>query len=53
MFETGKRGGKPCVRSAHHGVGHPGWLGGGMTEEEQEQILDEHPDIEKERLPSV
>jgi len=44
-IEPGKRGGKPCVRGLRITVWDVlGWLGAGMTEE---QILDEHPDLEK------
>jgi uncharacterized protein (DUF433 family) len=47
----GKRGGKPCVRGLRIPVWDaPGWLGAGMTEEE---ILDEHPDLEKADFPAV
>ena len=38
-----------CSRIAHHGMGHP-WLAAGMTEA---QILEEHPDLEKEDFPAV
>jgi uncharacterized protein (DUF433 family) len=42
--ETGKRGGKPCIRGLRITVWDVlGWLGAGMTEAE---ILDEHPDLE-------
>lgn len=44
-IEPGKRGGKPCIRGLRITVWDVlGWLGAGMTEEE---ILDEHPDLEK------
>ena len=44
-IEPGKRGGKPCIRGLRITVWDVlGWLGAGMTEE---QILDEHPDLEK------
>jgi uncharacterized protein (DUF433 family) len=50
-IEPGKRGGKPCVRGLRITVWDIlGWLGGGMTEA---QILDEHPDLEKDDLPAV
>jgi uncharacterized protein (DUF433 family) len=49
--EPGKRGGKPCIRDLRISVWDvPGWLGAGMTEEE---ILDEHPNLEKGDLPAV
>ena len=49
--EPGKRGGKPCVRGLRITVWDVlGWLGAGMTEEE---ILDEHPDLEKADFPAV
>lgn len=44
-IEPGKRGGKPCIRGLRITVWDVlGWLGAGMTEE---QILEEHPDLEK------
>lgn len=50
-IEPGKRGGKPCIRGLRITVWDVlGWLGGGMTEE---QILDEHPDLEKADFPAV
>ena len=50
-IEPGKRGGKPCIRGLRITVWDVlGWLGAGMTEE---QILDEHPDIEKADFPAV
>jgi uncharacterized protein (DUF433 family) len=50
-IEPGKRGGKPCVRSLRIIVWDVlGWLGAGMTEE---QIFDEHPDLEKADFPAV
>ena len=50
-IEPGKRGGKPCVRGLRITVWDVlGWLGAGMTEEE---ILDEHPDLEKADFPAV
>lgn len=49
--EQGKRGGKPCVRGLRITVWDVlGWLGAGMT---GEQILDEHPDLEKADFPAV
>jgi uncharacterized protein (DUF433 family) len=50
-IEPGKRGGKPCIRGLRITVWDVlGWLGAGMTEE---QILDEHPDLEKEDFAAV
>ena len=50
-IEPGKRGGRPCIRALRITVWDVlGWLGAGMTEE---QILDEHPDLEKEDFPAV
>ena len=50
-IEPGKRGGKPCVRGLRITVWDIlGWLGAGMTEA---QILDEHPDLEKDDFPAV
>lgn len=50
-IEPGKRGGKPCIRGLRITVWDVlGWLGAGMTEEE---ILDEHPDLEKADFPAV
>ena len=50
-IEPGKRGGKPCIRGLRITVWDVlGWLGAGMTEE---QILDEHPDLEKEDFSAV
>jgi uncharacterized protein (DUF433 family) len=49
--EPGKRGGKPCVRGLRITVWDVlGWLGAGMTEE---QILDEHLDLEKADFAAV
>ncbi len=50
-IEPGKRGGKPCIRGLRITV----WdvlalLGSGMTEEE---ILDEHADLEKADFPAL
>lgn len=50
-IEPSKRGGNPCVRGLRITVWDVlGWLGAGMTEEE---ILDEHPDLEKADFPAV
>jgi len=50
-IEAGKRGGKPCIRGLRITVWDVlGWLGAGMTEEE---ILYEHPDLEKADFPAV
>jgi uncharacterized protein (DUF433 family) len=50
-IESGKRGGKPCIRGLRITVWDVlGWLGAGMTEEE---ILEEHPDLEKADFPAV
>ena len=50
-IEPGKRGGKPCVRGLRITVWDIlGWLGAGMTEE---QILEEHPDLEKDDFTAV
>jgi uncharacterized protein (DUF433 family) len=50
-FEPGKRGGKPCIRGLRIAVWDVlGWLRAGMTEEE---ILDEHPDLEKADFAAV
>ena len=49
--EPGKRGGKPCVRGLRITVWDIlGWLGAGMTEDE---VLAEHPDLEKADFPAV
>jgi uncharacterized protein (DUF433 family) len=49
--EPGKRGGKPCIPSPRITVWDVlGWLGAGTTEE---QILEEHPGIEKADFPAV
>jgi uncharacterized protein (DUF433 family) len=43
--------GKPCLRGLRITVWDVlGWLAAGMTEE---QILDEHPDLEKADFPAV
>lgn len=50
-IEPGKRGGKPCVRGLRITVWDVlGWLGAGMTED---QILYEHPDLEKADFPAI
>jgi uncharacterized protein (DUF433 family) len=50
-IESGKRGGKPCVRGLRITVWDVlGWLGAGMTEE---QILDEHPDLERADFAAI
>jgi uncharacterized protein (DUF433 family) len=50
-IEPGKRGGNPCVRGLRITVWDVlGWLGAGMTED---QILDEHPDLERADFPAV
>lgn len=50
-IEPGKRGGKPCIRGLRITVEDViGWLGSGMAEDE---ILREHPDLEKEDFPAV
>jgi uncharacterized protein (DUF433 family) len=50
-IEPGKRGGKPCIRGLRITVWDVlGWLGAGMSEE---QILDEHPDLEKADFPAA
>jgi uncharacterized protein (DUF433 family) len=50
-IEPGKRGGKPCVRGMRITVRDVlSWLAHGMTEE---QILDEHPGLEKEDFAAV
>ncbi len=50
-IEPDKRGGKPCIRGLRITVWDVlGWLGAGMTEE---QILEEHPDLDKEDFRAV
>lgn len=50
-IEPGKRGGKPCIRGLRITVWDVlGCLGAGMTEE---QILHEHPDLEKADFAAV
>ncbi len=50
-IEPGKRGGKPCIRGLRITVWDVlGWLGAGMSEE---QILDEHPDLERADFAAV
>ena len=49
--EPGKCGGKACIRGMRITVNDVlGWLAHGMTEEE---ILEEHPGIEKEDFAAV
>lgn len=49
--ESGKLGGKPCVRGLRISVANVlGWLASGMTEHE---ILEEYPDLEKEDFKAV
>ena len=46
-----KRGGHPCIRGLRITVWNVlGWLEAGMTEDE---ILYEHPDLEKADFPAV
>lgn len=50
-IEPGKRDGKPCIRGMRITVQDVlGWLAHGMTEEE---ILEEHPGLEKEDFAAV
>jgi len=50
-IEADKRDGKPCIRGMRITVNDVlGWLAHGMTEEE---ILDEHPGLEKEDFAAV
>jgi uncharacterized protein (DUF433 family) len=50
-IESDKRDGKPCIRGMRITVNDVlGWLSHGMTEEE---ILDEHPGLEKEDFTAV
>jgi uncharacterized protein (DUF433 family) len=50
-IEPDKRGGKPCIRGLRITVWDVlAWLGSGMTEEE---ILEDHPDLEKADFPAV
>lgn len=50
-IEDDKRDGKPCIRGMRITVNDIlGWLSHGMTEE---QILDEHPGLEKEDFAAV
>jgi uncharacterized protein (DUF433 family) len=50
-IEPDKRDGKPCIRGMRITVNDVlGWLSHGMTEEE---ILDEHPGLEKEDFAAV
>jgi uncharacterized protein (DUF433 family) len=49
--EPRKRDGKPCIRGLRITVEDVlGWLAAGMTEAE---ILDDHPDLEKEDFQAV
>ena len=49
--EPGKRCGQPCIRGMRITVNDVlGWLAHGMTEEE---ILEEHPGLEKEDFAAV
>jgi uncharacterized protein (DUF433 family) len=50
-IEPDKRDGKPCIRGMRITVNDVlGWLAHGLTEEE---ILDEHPGLEKEDFTAV
>ena len=50
-IESDKRDGKPCIRGMRITVNDIlGWLAHGMTEEE---ILEEHPGLEKEDFAAV
>ena len=50
-IEADKRDGKPCIRGMRITVNDVlGWLAHGMTEEE---ILEEHPGLEKEDFTAV
>lgn len=50
-IESDKRDGKPCIRGMRITVNDIlGWLAHGMTEQ---QILQEHPALEKEDFPAV
>jgi len=50
-IEANKRDGKPCIRGMRITVNDIlGWLAHGMTEEE---ILEEHPGLEKEDFAAV
>ncbi len=47
-FESGKRGGKPCIRRMRITVGDIlGWLAAGMSEDE---ILSEFSELEREDI---
>jgi len=47
-IESGKRGGKPCVRGMRITVGDVlGWLAAGMTDDE---ILVDYPELTKEDI---
>lgn len=50
-IEPDKRSGKPCIRGLRITVWDVlGWLGAGMTEKE---ILEDHPDLEKEDFTAI
>ena len=50
-IEPDRRDGKPCIRGMRTTVNDVlGWLAHGMSEE---QILEEHPGLEKDDFPSV
>jgi uncharacterized protein (DUF433 family) len=50
-IEPDKRDGKPCIPGMRITVNDVlGWLANGMTEEE---ILEEHPGLEKEDFPAA
>jgi uncharacterized protein (DUF433 family) len=50
-LEPGKRSGQPCIRGLRITVWDVlGWKGAGMSEQE---ILDEHPDLEAEDFQAV
>ncbi|HEX4809661.1 MAG TPA: DUF433 domain-containing protein [Bryobacteraceae bacterium] len=50
-IEPGKRGGQPCIRGIRITVDDVlGWLAAGMTEDE---ILSDHPDLEKADFPAI
>jgi uncharacterized protein (DUF433 family) len=50
-IEPGKRSGQPCIRGLRITVWDVlGWKGAGMSEQE---ILDEHPDLEAEDFQAV
>jgi uncharacterized protein (DUF433 family) len=50
-IESGKRGGRPCIRGLRITIDDVlGWLASGMSEDE---ILDEHPALEKADFQAV